>query len=134
MNARTQWQLARDGKGDRVRTIVEIPMVLPSNANLREHWAQKAKRNRDQRGVVKLTCTPTFMSNGVALPVCVRLTRIAPRQLDGDNLVSCFKAVRDGVADALGVDDRDARVRWSYNQERGQPKQHALRIEVEPWR
>ncbi len=110
-----------------------LPMLIPSAANLREHWAQRAKRVANQRGTLKLVMRPLFRSQGVRLPLTVRLTRIAPRLLDGDNLQGALKAIRDGVADALEVDDRDARVRWSYNQERGEPKQHALRIEVEPW-
>lgn len=43
----------------------------------------------------------------------VLLTRVAPRELDSDNLQGALKHVRDGVADALGVDDRDERVTWA---------------------
>ena len=130
MNAKTHWELTRDGAKDKHITTVELPMVLPSNANLREHWAQRAKRTRSQRDIVKLTCTALFRAEGVKAPCTVRLIRISPRPLDGDNLVSSFKAVQDGVADALGVDDRDIRVQWSYNQQRGGPKEHLLRIVV----
>jgi hypothetical protein len=41
-----------------------------------------------------------------------------------------LKAVRDGVADALGVDDRDPRVVWLPDWERGRRRQHAVRVEV----
>jgi len=45
------------------------------------------------------------------------LTRIAPGTLDRqDNLAAGFKPVVDGIADALGLDDRDARFRWHYEQ------------------
>lgn len=37
------------------------------------------------------------------------------RRLDDDNLRAGMKAVRDGVADALGVDDGSDRVRWEYD-------------------
>jgi hypothetical protein len=54
-------------------------------------------------------------------PVEVRLTRVAPRKLDDDNLASACKGVRDEVAAMLGVDDGDERlVRFSYGQERGE--------------
>jgi hypothetical protein len=33
-----------------------------------------------------------------------------------DNLTAGFKAVRDGIADALALNDRDARLRWHYEQ------------------
>lgn len=58
------------------------------------------------------------------------LTRIAPRELDGDNLQSSLKACRDGVADWLGVDDRDPRVTWSYAQRRGAPHYYAVEVQV----
>jgi hypothetical protein len=60
----------------------------------------------------------------------VHLTRIAPRELDDDNLRGALKSTRDGVADALGIDDRDPRVRWGYGQERGKVREYAVRVEV----
>jgi hypothetical protein len=64
------------------------------------------------------------------LPVTVVLTRIAPRRLDGDNLQSGFKAVRDGVADWLGVDDGSSLVDWQYFQRSGKAGEYAVEIEV----
>lgn len=63
-------------------------------------------------------------------PVEVVLTRIAPRELDDDNLARSFKAVRDQVAVHLGVDDRSKLVTWRYAQEKGKPREYAVRIEV----
>ena len=62
--------------------------------------------------------------------VAITLTRIAPRVLDYDNLASGLKAVRDGVADALRVDDGSTRIRWRYTQERGKPREYAVRVEI----
>lgn len=39
--------------------------------------------------------------------------------LDDDNLRSALKAVRDGIAEKLGIDDRDPRVEWRYGQRKG---------------
>jgi hypothetical protein len=61
----------------------------------------------------------------------ITLTRIAPRKLDTDNLVSACKGVRDGIADTLGVDDGDERITWKYAQRKGKPKQYAVEVEVE---
>lgn len=36
----------------------------------------------------------------------------------------------DGVADALGVNDRDPRIDWRVAQEKGRPREHAVRVEV----
>jgi hypothetical protein len=64
------------------------------------------------------------------LPATVVLTRVAPRKLDGDNLQSGFKAVRDGVADWLGVDDGNGLVDWQYAQRSAGAKVYKVEIEV----
>lgn len=105
-----------------------LPLRIESVANLREHWgarAGRAKRQREQVGFA----VPKHKLPG--LPVTVILTRIAPRRLDGDNLQSGCKALRDGIADRLGVNDNDPRVTWRYEQERGEPGEYAVRIEIE---
>lgn len=60
----------------------------------------------------------------------VRITRIAPRLLDSDNLEASLKYVRDGVAKALGIDDRDPRVRYVVDQRKGEPKTNLVRLEL----
>jgi hypothetical protein len=63
--------------------------------------------------------------------VAITLTRIAPRALDSDNLASGLKAARDGVADALGVDDGSSRIEWRYAQQRGKAGEYAVRVEIQ---
>lgn len=54
------------------------------------------------------------------LPCTVVLTRVAPSNgLDTDNLAGALKGCRDAVAHWLGVDDRDPRIVWAYDQRRG---------------
>jgi len=36
-----------------------------------------------------------------------------------------------GIADALGIDDRDPRVSWRYAQRRGEPKVYAVEVSIE---
>lgn len=60
----------------------------------------------------------------------VRLVRLSERELDDDNLASAFKAVRDGVSDALGLDDRDALVRYVVDQEKCGPLGAEIRCEL----
>jgi hypothetical protein len=64
------------------------------------------------------------------MPCSITLTRIAPRRLDSDNLARSLKAVRDGIADAIGVDDGDPRLEWRYAQEQGAVREYAVRVEV----
>lgn len=105
---------------------LELPLRIESVANLREHWAVKAKRAKLHRH------TACALVPFHPLPCVVTLTRIAPRMLDDDNLRSGLKATRDGVADRLGVDDRDPRVTWRYGQRPGKVKQYAVLVRIEP--
>ena len=107
---------------------ITIPIRLVSVANVREHWGKRAGRTKAHRNAGRLFCRHL----GFPLPVTVRITRIAPRPLDDDNLRSACKALRDGIADALGVDDRSPLVTWEYEQERGKPKEYAVRIVITP--
>lgn len=112
--------------------IVEtLPIRTVSESNVRGHWAGKARRAKAQRVTIGLVLRARLMGRRV-LPCTVVLTRLAPRRLDDDNLRGALKACRDGVADALGVDDRDPRVAWAYDQERGQPKECAVRVCIVP--
>jgi hypothetical protein len=124
----TRWELS-----------LEIPLTkaLPSSANMREHWALKARRVKLARAHVAAhlrTAGAAFLrewrvmrSNG-ALRIACTLTRVAPRVLDSDNLQSAFKATRDQVAAECGIDDGSARWDWRYAQECGAP---AIRIRLE---
>ena len=105
-------------------------MKIVSVANLRLHWAVKAKLARDQRTRTRMSLNAAAQSSGLELPLTVVLTRVAPRRLDGDNLQSGFKAVRDGVADWLGVDDGNGLIDWQYAQRSAGPKVYKVEIEV----
>lgn len=97
----------------------EIPIVTQSAANLREHWATRAKRVASQRRATAYRTPPAVKVLGPLLEVT--LTRRAPRELDTDNLQGALKGVRDQIAAALGVDDRSKLVRWAYAQTKGEP-------------
>lgn len=102
-----------------------IPLRLDSMLNLRLHHMSKHKKVKAQREAVSFV-----VPLGLPVPCTVILTRIAPRQLDDDNNVGAFKAVRDAIAKRLGIDDRDPRVSWLYAQERGKPREYAVRISI----
>lgn len=104
--------------------IVE-QLELVSVANKREHWSKRAERASAHRLIARARLTQVLAAHGLNARimfdrggVCIQLVRCAPRELDDDNLRSAFKAFRDGIADALGVDDRDPRITWQYAQEK----------------
>lgn len=103
--------------------MTELPIRIESVANLREHWATRARRTNNHR--LAALAVPKH-----PLPCVVTLIRVAPRELDDDNLRSGFKALRDGIADRLGVKDNDRRVRWEYDQVRGRAKEYAARVRI----
>jgi hypothetical protein len=109
--------------------VIELPIRIESTLNMREHWAAKARRAKMHRQAAHWLCQGR--AKRPALPVVVRLVRIAPRELDTDNLAGGFKAIRDGIADWLGINDNDCRVTWQYAQERGEPLQYAVRVSFE---
>jgi len=120
---------------------IVIPMALPSVANLREHWATRARRTKAQRAAVVLSMC--VASRGLARLVVgveygaryvVTLTRVAARPLDDDNLASAFKAVRDQIAASLGTTDAPrGPLVWRYEQKRcGAKSPPWVLISIEP--
>lgn len=97
--------------------MVVVPIRTGNGLNAREHWRARARRTRLERDAVRLMLTQHMRP---AIPCVIWMTRIAPsRGLDSDNLAGSLKAVRDQVAEWLGVDDRDHRVEYYCRQERG---------------
>lgn len=101
----------------------EVSVKTVSELNTRGHWGRRARRASSQRAAV---LGSWFVRVGVPertqprLPAVVTLTRIAPKELDDDNLRGALKHCRDQVAECMGLpDDRDPRVRWEYGQRSG---------------
>jgi hypothetical protein len=94
---------------------VRVPLRTGRGLNDREHHMTRARRVKAERYAVGILLNTHRKPQ---LPCVVILTRQGPTrvQLDGDNLQGALKAVRDVVANWLGVDDADERVRWEYMQ------------------
>jgi len=110
---------------------VLLPVRTWSEANLRTHWGKRARRAKKQRQAARLLVRAARPALPVSGAIAITLTRIAPRVLDTDNLASGLKAVRDGVADALRLDDGSSRLTWRYAQEKGKPREYAVRVEIQ---
>jgi hypothetical protein len=109
----------------------EAPIRLLSEPNQRQCWQAKAARVASQRGAVLLLCRTTFGPHPPSLPVVLTLTRIAPRELDDDNLRGALKGVRDGIADYLETNDRNPGITWEYEQTKpAKPRMYAVRVDL----
>ena len=103
-------------------------MRLVSEANAREHWQVRARRVKRQRRAVSGALEGVEPPDGHTH--LVTIVRQGPRLLDSDNLAGSAKAVRDAVAEWLGVDDGpDAPVRWTVTQ--GKAKTYACVVRIE---
>lgn len=113
----------------RVQIVVWIPgLTVRSEPNLggrlRGKIARKVAIKEAVRGALS-TCFPPF----ALPPVRVVMTRVGTRKLDDDNLETAFKAVRDTIADWLGVDDGDTQaVRFRCKQRPGYQPGIEIRI------
>lgn len=115
-------------------SIIEwlIPLRTTSEANSREFWAVKAKRHAAQKA--RIAWEFKMQHHIPEMPCEITMTRIAPRRFDFDNLVSSFKYIRDAIAECLtgckqaGRADDDPRLTWHYKQEKGAPKEYAIKI------
>ena len=74
-------------------------MNLRSAANIREHWAAKAARDKKQKRIVRFYLRP----HADLLPSITHITLIreSKRTLDYDNLVYAFKHIRDCISDLI---------------------------------
>lgn len=78
------------------------------NPNARIHWARKAPITKSY----KHACWALTLESGVQVPdskiISLWLDFYPPdkRCRDDDNIVASFKAGRDGIAKALGIDDK----------------------------
>jgi hypothetical protein len=99
---------------------VWVPVRTYSKMNQRVHWRVAAKRARLERKSAFTVLRATGETAGKLFRfLTVTIIRQGPSNgLDDDNLRGNLKSVRDGVADWLGVDDADPRIRWQYRQTR----------------
>lgn len=117
-----------EGAGSTWSMALVVPIRTVGGMNVREHWRARVRRVKGERDA---TAWQLSMCRRPSLPLVVLLTRVGPSNgLDDDNLAGSMKAVRDQIAQWLGVDDRRRDVvRYEYAQERG--KEWSVRIE---WR
>ncbi|MDC7963946.1 hypothetical protein PRA13_09085 [Xylella fastidiosa] len=97
-----------------VKQMQSLTLPWPSkdlSPNARVHWTRRSKAVKQARGYAEVMARCAGWG-GLSLPAEGRLdlwisfyppTRCLP---DDDNMLARFKPYRDGIADALGIDDR----------------------------
>lgn len=90
--------------------------------------ARRKKERADSKTAALVACGIGWLPP--ASPV-VGLTRLSPGKLDGDGLQAALKSVRDGIADALGVNDGSDAVKWVYEQRKCKRGQFGVEVSIE---
>jgi hypothetical protein len=112
------------------------PLRIHAGANLRLHWAARAKRTKSERdiGMFMALHSGAVFAGRQKVPMRVHFVRILGkrgREMDSDNLPNAFKAIRDGFAKACGVSDGPrGPISWTYAEERGTT--WGVRVELSP--
>jgi Holliday junction resolvase RusA-like endonuclease len=91
--------------------IIVLPWLDPKlSPNARVHWTvlshAKKKARRDAAFAALEALQGRKFAGGAVIPFKVTFCPPDARHRDDDNMVASFKAYRDGIADALGVNDR----------------------------
>ena len=99
--------------------ILELPWPPKElSPNARVHWAVKSRLAKKYRA----DCNILAKRAGIVAPEggILLVLEFVPNDLrrrDDDNLVAAFKAGRDGIADALGIDDNRFVTQFSMSKE-----------------
>ena len=112
-------------------TVFSIPIQVISEANERCHWRARYTRSKKHRRAAYVA-TRMHASQYIQTKrhITVTMTRHAKRRMDSDNIASAFKATRDGIAEALEIDDGDPIVEWKCEQVIGPVPMVSVRIEM----
>lgn len=89
--------------------MTELILPWPPKAlspNARTHWATKSRAAKAYRQACFLLCRAAGLPvpSGRAL-LAIEFVPPDRRRRDDDNCIASFKSGRDGVAEALGIDD-----------------------------
>jgi hypothetical protein len=111
-----------------------LPIKTVNPTNNRQHWRVVYKRGMIEK---RAAWTATLSAIGPPytrpqLPAVVTFTRIGAGSMDeDDNLRASMKHLKDGIALAFGIDDKDKRITWQYAQEKVPRGTHGVRVRIE---
>lgn len=113
----------RDARGAFVQFTIPYRTKNPSNmqrGNTRLAAIVRSRQDRAARDLARMLCVTALQqarrSPASLVPCEVTLRRLSAGKMDDDGLATSCKRLRDGIADALGVNDGGPFVRWHYEQ------------------
>lgn len=91
--------------------MIELTLPWPPRAlspNARVHWAAKSKVTKAYKHACWALCKESGMVAPDSPKIAIWIDLYPPdrRNRDDDNMIAAFKAGRDGIALALGIDDK----------------------------
>ena len=103
---------------------LQLPMPHPAcSPNGRAHWATKSRYTKAARSAARMLATDALNRNGaIQGPYTLSWEWRGPTPMDLDNAEGRCKAIRDGIADALGINDREfinGERKWTVTGKRG---------------
>lgn len=123
-------------RADSVEVAFALRTKNPNNGAMGHSRLASILKSKERKAQREATHAQVLAARPLpALPVVVTVRRLAPSQgLDPhDGLGAAMKGVIDGVADALGLkSDRDPRVTWRLDQERGARGYYGVVVRIEP--
>lgn len=101
-----------------MKITFSLPIKTVSEMNMREHWAAKHIRLKNQKEHARWVTWHQALKNDFPKIkkgdlVMIDLCRNGKKKLDADNLASSFKGVIDGVCAGLLIDDANVDMRFS---------------------
>lgn len=112
--------------------MIELPWPPKElNPNARVHWSKKSAAAKKYRAA----CYLITKASGMRAPdgdirLIIEFVPPDARRRDDDNCLSSMKSGRDGLADALGIDDSRFVTQLSISKET--VKGGCVRVEIEP--
>ena len=97
--------------GNAMSVIITIPYAIDRRLgqNGRLHWAKKHKLTKEAQETTRTAMLSTIYDTFPDAPWILDYEIGMPyraRQMDDDNAVGCLKALRDGIAEYTGVNDK----------------------------
>lgn len=116
-----------------VFTIDGLRLINLSNSRM--FWRKKAEIERNARFIGRSRMAHALHVQTIAIcpPLDILIVRIGPGTMDSDNLAISGKNLRDGIADALGIDDGSPLLTWRYEQEKpakGAKHRYGVRVVI----